>query len=324
MKRKGRDWTMGETFLREDGRCQKDVAICIATCRRPEGLKRLLMGIRRALTDDARYKVVVVDNDANGSARHVAEEAEKWLPCELVYVIEERPGIPFARNTSVLNAGPVDFVAFIDDDEEPETQWISELLKTQEEYSADVVAGPVVPEFEERAPLWAKKGRFFERNTYATGTVIRGAATNNVLVKKEVFDTVGLFEPRFALTGGSDTEFFMRVRNSGFRMVWSNEAIVREWIPVSRANVRWVLRRAFRTGYTSALCDVRANGWRGLVARLVVSFFRLAQGLMWFLPSLFLGKHSVVRSLWFLAKATGIWWGLFGRDFEEYRVIHNE
>ena len=27
------------------------------------------MGIRRALTDDARYKVVVVDNDANGSAR---------------------------------------------------------------------------------------------------------------------------------------------------------------------------------------------------------------------------------------------------------------
>ena len=56
----------------------------------------------------------------------------------------------------------------------------------------------VVPEFEER-PLWAKKGRFL-KETHMQPALLFAAATNNVLVKKEVFDTVGLFEPRFALT----------------------------------------------------------------------------------------------------------------------------
>ena len=134
------------------------VDVCIATYRRPRGLQRLLDGLQaqQLPQDEApQVRVVVVDNDPEGSARELCEEARGWLRFPLVYVLEKRRGIPQARNTAVATSlGEADFLAFVDDDEAPDPGWLMELLRVQQARGADAVAGPCVPLFEDGAPAW--------------------------------------------------------------------------------------------------------------------------------------------------------------------------
>jgi GT2 family glycosyltransferase len=133
------------------------VDVCIATCRRPRGLARLLGALAQLrLPDPApELRAVVVDNDREASARAVCDAALDALPFPLVYAIEKRRGIPQARNAALaLSLRGADFAAFLDDDEVPEPDWLAELLAAQAASGADAVVGPVVRAFEAPVPQW--------------------------------------------------------------------------------------------------------------------------------------------------------------------------
>ncbi|UCC32144.1 MAG: glycosyltransferase family 2 protein, partial [Phycisphaerales bacterium] len=110
------------------------VAVCVITCRRPEGLQRLLRALN-ALTfrgDPPDIEVIVVDNDADTSAASVCDLLRRDLNWPLRYEVEPQRGIPFARNRAVACAADTaDFVSFIDDDEVPQPSWLDELLAVQ-------------------------------------------------------------------------------------------------------------------------------------------------------------------------------------------------
>ncbi|MEO0842606.1 MAG: glycosyltransferase family 2 protein, partial [Cyanobacteria bacterium J06643_5] len=53
------------------------VAICIITCKRYEGLKRLLNGLNQLefkLCKTPSVEIIVVDNDEDGSARQLCQQ----------------------------------------------------------------------------------------------------------------------------------------------------------------------------------------------------------------------------------------------------------
>jgi len=133
-------------------------------------------------------RVVVVDNDSQASARTTCETWRQASGWALEYVIEMRRGIPFARNTAFDHAGSADWVAFLDDDEEASTEWLDQLLAVQSRYDADVVTGPVVPQFEKRVPSWVIDGRFFERPRHETGEQLPVAFSGNVLIRSAILD----------------------------------------------------------------------------------------------------------------------------------------
>jgi len=85
----------------------------------------------------------VVDNDTPQSARSVVESWEKRLSVPIAYGVESRQNIAVARNASVAMATG-GLVAFIDDGEEPSTDWLWKLYETLIEYEVDGVVGPVV------------------------------------------------------------------------------------------------------------------------------------------------------------------------------------
>ena len=103
-----------------------EVAVCVITYRRPEGLKRLLESLN-ALTFQAQaldLRVVVVENDETGLAQRVCNDVRSTLRWPLEYHVEPQRGIPFARNKAVAVAKQTaDFIAFIDDDEVPDAGW---------------------------------------------------------------------------------------------------------------------------------------------------------------------------------------------------------
>ncbi|HEX9814751.1 MAG TPA: glycosyltransferase, partial [Myxococcota bacterium] len=155
------------------------VSICIATCSRPQGLANLLGAFETLeIPAGVAFQVVVVDNDPAGSAKAVCDEVVERHGYPLRYLVEKRRGIPFARNAALgVALSDSDFIAFIDDDEVPESDWLSELLRVQDYYRAGVVTGPCLPQYTEPPPNWIVEGGFHERPRHPTGTLRHVAFT---------------------------------------------------------------------------------------------------------------------------------------------------
>ncbi|MFQ3615819.1 MAG: glycosyltransferase family 2 protein [Cyanobacteriota bacterium] len=302
------------------------VTVCVITYQRPEGLKRLLEGLSKLEFAQLQPKVhvVVVDNDQSGQALHFCNQLASDYPWGLTACIEPQRGISYARNRAIAIAPPdTDFIAFIDDDEVPEPNWLEQLLLTQIQHQADVVHGPVLPHFQPDAPLWAIRGRFFEPRRYPTGHLLEAAYTNNVLLRAAlVQNQKNIFQERFALMGGEDSYFFRCLHQSGKKLVWANEAIVYEWIPNSRTTVRWILQRGYRSCLSYSIWEKEAKP--SIQVRLLSSAKALTQ-MMYGLMTIPLGliqKQLAIASLLRIFRGAGRLAGLLGLTYQEYKTIH--
>jgi glycosyltransferase involved in cell wall biosynthesis len=288
---------------------------------------RRLLGTLSALEFDGpvpEIMVRVVDNDADRSAESTVREVQAGLAWPIEYLVEEHRGIPFARNTAVAGVSTTtNFVVFVDDDERVEPGWLAQLLAVQAQTGADLVAGPVVPEFSTEPPAWVRRGRFFERPRFPTGTELSSGRTSNLLVRRAVFDDLPEpFSARFAMTGGSDAHFAQVVLRRGRRIVWADEAVVTEEFFDSRVNVGWLVRRSYRTGVTMAMIRTELPGpILGTALNLAAAGRWVVQGTAWIAlsPGAF---HRTVAGLRWLAYSAGLCAGTVGLRYDEYRKIH--
>jgi glycosyltransferase involved in cell wall biosynthesis len=258
------------------------IAVCIATYQRPAQLRELLESLAaQALPGDApAVRVVVVDNDEAESARGVTDAAH--MPWPITYAVEPRKGLSTVRNRLIELAGDADFVVFVDDDEIAPTQWLATLLRVERETNAAVVTGPVKPRFPAGAPNWMLRGSFHgnERRDRAPGARLPAAASNNTLVRGEVFGAMALrFDERFNRSGGEDSLLFRQVVARGGEIVWATDAFVEEVVLPDRVGVRWVLGRAFREGNIVARCEKEMRpGARTFVVGVIKSWGRVFVG----------------------------------------------
>jgi len=304
------------------------VAICIITYKRPEGLARLLKSLGQLYFTKLErpiIELVVVDNDVLGNAAYLCKTIQPDLGMEAKCFTEARRGISYARNKAVESVGyDVDFIAFIDDDEVAEPSWLDELLFAQEKHNADVVTGCVLRYFNDSVPEWIERGAFFERERYSTGQILEGASTGNVLIRRKLFDHLGKFDERFALTGGEDTHFFMRVHLAGYKIVWSDEAVVYEWIPATRINARWILQRAFRNGNSFMLCNKDLSSSIVTIVWTARGLWRICKGVLGIPFVLLFGRHQVVKSLQSAFNGAGIVAGMMSINYKEYCKTHGD
>ncbi len=303
------------------------IDVCIVTYRRPAGLQRLLGALQQQEFpgEAPALRVVVVDNDPQESARSVCEDARSWLTPSLSYVMEKRRGIPQARNSAVAAClKRSEFLAFVDDDEVPDPDWLAELQRVQRLRDADAVAGPCLPRFYGSPPRWIAQGRFFESPRHTTGERIDHAFTHNVLVRTAALaDMEALFDERMALTGGSDAEFFRRFARTGHRIVWADDARVFEWVPETRARLGWLLARAFRVGCSSAWIARRSDRPPTAVAWMLANgVWCIAKGAWQLALALPRGRAAAVHALRLACDGAGRLWSLAGLSYREYRTTH--
>lgn len=307
------------------------VSICIITYQRPVGLQRLLEGINQLSfqrIEAPEIEVIVVDNDNKGLAREICQELEPRFKWKIKTGIEKQRGIAFARNKSIaLASEDADFVAILDDDEVPEPSWLESLLLTAKQYNSDIVTGPVVPYFPHHdAKSWVVKGQFFASPRYETGEHRPVAFTNNVLVKARVFKKLNpVFDNRLALIGSSDSYLFMNLHKAGYKIIWSDEAVVKEWIPLSRTNLKWILLRGYRTwsdhsSFEKELYPSFANQFTRMGKGLIL----LVMGLFGVFPAVAIGKAAIAKSLLYVFRGAGTLGGLFDFRYQEYRNVTQE
>jgi succinoglycan biosynthesis protein ExoM len=227
------------------------ICVCICTYKRPDLLCTLLEKLQNQKTDSLfTYSAVVVDNDANKTAQTTVENIRKTSAIRIDYYNEPEQNIALTRNRAVENAQG-NYIAFIDDDEFPVSDWLLNLYKTMHLFNADAVLGPVRPYYLENTPKWLIKSKLCERPEHKTGTVMHWGSTRtgNVLLVKQMFeDPNNRFGREFGRTGGEDIEFFKKMAEKGKQFVWCNEAPAYETVLPERWNKEFYKQRFLRIG----------------------------------------------------------------------------
>lgn len=295
-----------------------DVSICIATCRRPVGLSRLLASLARAKRPDGvELEVIVVDNDPDASPEVRPDEPPPGLVVR--WLREPRRNIALARNRGV-DAASGHWLAFVDDDEVVHEGWLEAFWSMPRRFDADAYFGPVLAAAEApdtAATRWLDVDTFYARERFATGTSIgaAGARTGNAFLRRASLGDAR-FDPAFGLSGGVDTDLFGRLRERGLRFVWCDEARVDETLPRERHRFGWLVQRAFRGGHVTVRVEAARRGRRaGDVPRAAIGLLGFA---VLSVPVLFFSRVRAAQLVLRACTQAGKLWAHAGGRYEEY------
>jgi hypothetical protein len=161
--------------------------------------------------------------------------------------------------------------------------------------------------FDTSPPKWLLKSNFYTRTVHPTGAKLdrEHGRTGNVLLKKEIFNAQE--QPfRAEFRGGGDKEFFRRMISSGYRFIWSADALVFESIPPGRWKRSFMLKRAFFRG---SLVPLHPNfGWHQIMKSVAAVFAYILV-----LPvALILGQHRFMTIMVKLCDHLGLLLAVLG------------
>jgi GT2 family glycosyltransferase len=259
------------------------VSLVIPTVDRADAVYNLLRHLEHQ--EEPPLEIVVVDQSAAEDARLAGYAAAN--PRVRVHRIPVR-GLPNARNVGAgLARG--DVILFLDDDSIPDRALVRAHAARYADAAVGGVGGRVEGGYDAAG---AGTGRFDP----ADGRVVRNFAGGsaceaehlpggNMSFRREVFERIGGFDLRFGGSAiGEETDFCLRARRAGFRLVFEPAAAV-EHLRLPTGGCRtarfedWLYWHAHNT-MLFALRHSRATAWPRFVAGRVARFalFALEKG----------------------------------------------
>ena len=222
------------------------ITIVVCTRERPGALARCLDSLIAQRYPD--FRVLVVDNaPATDTTAEVVRSAARRGPVD--YLLERRAGLSFARNAAVA-AAPGEILAWIDDDEVADPDWLAEVARGLADHpEADVICGVIVPaELETQAQVWFEqfgghsKGRGFRPDVFSPATAhvqsplypLPPFGTGaNMTFRPGVIERIGGFDTALGAgtpaMGSEDTLAFTQVLVGGGTIVYQPSAVTHHY-----------------------------------------------------------------------------------------------
>lgn len=265
-----------------------DISVIICTRNRCESLKETLESLlRQEHTASCVYEVIVVDNHSTDRTKDVVEGFAPRFNGRLRYVLEPSPGLSFARNKGIREAGGT-IVAFTDDDCIVDPQWIHAIHTCARETEFDALGGKILAVFPPETPRWIKANVDLlcgpiVFHDYGDGTKLYqkpmlemvGA---NMAFRRTIFDLCGLFRTDLGAgqgTMGEDTEFFKRIAQKTKKNYYCGNAVIRHPVDLRRLRLKSIAR------WNMALAKYRfINDENGRVDENLASCFRVSRYLI--------------------------------------------
>jgi GT2 family glycosyltransferase len=194
-------------------------------------------------------------------------------------VVEPRQGnchaINAAFETALETFPSASSFLMIDDDEIASPDWLERMISAAEATGADIVGGPVMPEFDDELKRGLRRHPAFAPAYDISGPVPVIYGCGNCLIRRAVFERVGrpVFDLRFNFLGGGDTDFFYRCLRLGMRFHWVAEAMINETVPPSRTRLGWLITRGLRIGAINYHVQRKATPTAWLRAKLTLKLF---------------------------------------------------
>lgn len=306
------------------------IIINICTFKRPVMIKACLDSILKVkIPEDWEVEMIIVDNDPDQSARQTIEAYSVKSSIPISYFCEKQRGIPFARNLGCKESirKNADWILFFDDDETAYEDWLISYSEATKKYTGDVFSGPVNYIFPKGYADWlGNKGL----SDIPDGTLKRRAATNNAFVRTTVFTPSGYnlqFDESMALTGGSDTDIFIRYEKMGGKIVHVSTAVVAEIVTENRLKITWRLSRQYRSSTNRVYVNKKLMGvTKATLIALKDSVRHLIEGILGlFISPIYIAKpnhffkRKYYHALRHLAKSAGSFTGIFNMQPEPYK-----
>ncbi len=194
------------------------VSIIIPTLNRYSYLKDVLRDIGNQTYTN--FEVIVVDQ----SEPYQESFFQGWnFP--LQHWFQEEKALWKARN-SAIQAAKGNYILLYDDDSLVENDWVEQHLKTLDFFKADLSSGVSISVLGAKVPEHYAYFRWSDQ-----------LDTGNVLVKREVFEAIGLFDRQFEKQRMGDGEYGLRAYLAGFRNI-SNPFAKRVHLKVQSGGLR--------------------------------------------------------------------------------------
>jgi glycosyltransferase involved in cell wall biosynthesis len=229
------------------------ISIVVCTHNRAESLRSAVASLYDLETGGKfDYEIVIVDNASTDETPAVIADAAHDCRHTVRGVYEPRKGIPAARNRGVHEAAG-DWIAFFDDDQLAERQWLLALFELAELKQADAVGGPVrllLPEGCDRnlanacRMLLGESDWSLEPIPYDDH---RTPGAGNLMLRRQVFDRIGCFDEAVG-NRGEDTDLYRRMQRANLSAWYAPQAVILHVIPASRLEESYLMALGRRMG----------------------------------------------------------------------------
>lgn len=165
-----------------------------------------------------RLEIIIVDD---GSSDNIGEIVKGFgIKC----IRQERSGPASARNLGWRNSKG-DVVCFTDADCIPENNWVSKLIEHCNMDNTGAVAGSYSihssPYLLDKFVHYEIQERHSRMPDY-----INSFGTYNVMIKRQVLEATGGFNPEYHEASGEDTDMSYRIIKSGYKIYFARDALV--------------------------------------------------------------------------------------------------
>ncbi|MEA2176387.1 MAG: hypothetical protein QOD00_3979 [Blastocatellia bacterium] len=202
-------------------------SVIIPTYERPAQLAVCLRALARQDYQRERFEVVVVDDGSHISPVHILDQfgESPRLTLDLKLLEQQNTGPAGARNFGATHARG-EFLAFTDDDCEPDVNWLSSLASRFATTPDRVIGGRTINALPQN-PYSATSQAIIEvvyAHFNADADDARFFASNNFAVSAERFRSMNGFDQSFITS--EDREFCARWRARGGGLAYAPEAVV--------------------------------------------------------------------------------------------------
>ena len=176
------------------------VSLIIPTLNRYQYLKDVLKDLEGQ--DYTNFEVIVIDQSTPYQPKF-CEDFKLNVKAEY----QEEKALWLARNKAIKQSKG-EYILLFDDDSRIEKDWISQHIKTLDFFSADISSGVSISKVGDKVPAH-----------YAYFKISDQLDTGNVLLKKDIFKDIGLFDRQFEKQRMGDGEFGLRAFLKGYKNV---------------------------------------------------------------------------------------------------------
>jgi GT2 family glycosyltransferase len=192
------------------------VSIVVPVRNNREGLREVVRCLANQTLQRDRFEIVIGDDGSAPGSLDGFETPDGWIR-----VVSGPPQTSYAARNRAAGATSATVLAFCDSDCLPEPNWLEEGLAALQD--ADVVAGEVLFVAPPEPTVWSLLtiDMFLDQERNVR---LSQAVTANLLVRRELFDELGGFDP--TLPSGGDYDFVGRAVEHGARLEYSPRAVI--------------------------------------------------------------------------------------------------
>lgn len=218
------------------------VSVVLPVYNDPDGVETTLESLTSLHYPDECYEILVVDNDSTDETPQVIQSfADDHTNVSML--VERDVQSSYAARNRAVEVSRGDILAFIDADMHVEADWLEQIVDVLAESGADYIGCDVelYTPGERTAADHFDKLRGFDIERYINK--LQFAPTCCLVVRREVFETVGSFDDRLVSSG--DMEFGNRVADAGFDIHFAQNVTM--YHP-TRSSLRSNMKKAVRIG----------------------------------------------------------------------------